>query len=259
MPAPRFAVLLCGQMRTFHFCFASIKWQILRHLGSCDFFVSTTQDEQTASLDLLKRAFPNHKICIDIVEQQPDVYEELVQRGVIPNKEYRPGIFHTHEPHVNSVHPRGWLRQYWQLSRAYKLFRQNSKPGDYDFVIRLRPDLHFQSFEMPDLEAPDASNTVFTPWWGRWGGVNDRFAVMGDKAAHAYFQCFDVIPELRALGAPVHPECLMKASIEYHEATLVPELCTEFATIRLNGQVRQPEINTIDLAHLTLRRPRLSR
>lgn len=256
MRSPRFAVLLCGQMRTFNFCFASIKWQVLRHLGNCDFFVSTTLDEQTGSVKLLEQAFPDRRIQTDIVKEQPDVYADLVNQGVIPDKDYRPGYFHTHEPHVNSVHPRGWFRQYWQLSRAYKIFRQTTKPGDYDFVVRLRPDLHFQSFEMPDLQAPHAANTVYTPWWGRWGGVNDRFALMGDKAAHAYFECLDIIPELRRLGAPVHPECLMKASLEYHKVVLIPELCSEFATIRLNGEVRQPEISNIDLAHLTLRRPR---
>ena len=46
-------------------------------------------------------------------------------------------------------------------------------------IIRLRADLWFHSqVKLPRLLPLE----VCTPWWGRYGGVNDRFAVMGALA-----------------------------------------------------------------------------
>jgi hypothetical protein len=178
------------------------------------------------------------------------------------------------------------LRQLWQLEKCWELFHargtrgpfktysadlidgrvENTKevpsPLDYDVIIRCRPDLWFHSFETPDFGTREHSQagetftlpmhiprqaTAYVPWWGKFGGSNDRFAMMGPISAHSYFTTYSRIPELAQDGCPIHPESLIHASIATNE---IKPLFAEFSTLRTNGEMRGPEISTIDLARL---------
>jgi hypothetical protein len=120
-------------------------------------------------------------------------------------------------------------------------------------IIRLRPDLWFHSFES-ERATTVWDDEVLTPWWGRFGGLNDRFAIMGPKAARAYFDVYAKIPELLgSYRAPFHPETLLAARLEIAQVHVTQTLRAEFSTLRANGQARPPEISSIDLAHAALR------
>lgn len=144
----------------------------------------------------------------------------------------------------------------------------------FDTIIRLRADLWFHSFDLPHFKGPEfrheetleeafrrvnhpdktpCAGECFTPPWGEFGGINDRFAIMGPAAARYYFTVFDRIPELLASGCPFHPESLVAASLELGNVSLHRTLKTFFSTERLDGNRRWPEITPMDMLHASCR------
>jgi hypothetical protein len=237
------AVIISGHMRTFDRCFATMKWHVFRHLPpTTRFFVSTVMDEDAGKVDLLTDAYGADRVSVDIVAQQPDCVAEMRASGVSLPAEWQKGRPYTHEPYAISVHPQAVLRQLWQLQRAWDLYR--SEVAGCECVIRLRPDMWFHDFHMPRVLSKDA----LVPWWGRFGGVNDRVAVLGIEAAPAYFGTYQNIPKLTKAGCPIHPESLVAASLADGGAWTVPELRAEFSTLRPNGEMRAPEISASDIA-----------
>ena len=225
-------VIITGHMRSFARCVHTLRWQVLRHYEVDAFFISTVQDEDTDSHKLLAELFPDVPIYTDIVDAQPELPE--------PKETVR------FEPYARSVPIQAVLRQLWQLERGWALRQERS--GRSEVVIRVRPDLFFHSFTKPYPGLNDAC----TPYWGRFGGVNDRFAVLGDNAARHYFQTITKVPALLASGCPLHPESLVKASLEDGGCIVADTLQTEFSTLRNNGEVRQPEISPFDFCHAAL-------
>jgi hypothetical protein len=230
---PRADVILTGHMRTFTRCLHSQRWHVYRHYDVAAFYVSTVQDEDTdGALSLLRQLYPDTPVHVDIVTEQPTLPE--------PVETVR------FEPYARSVPVQAVLRQLWQLERGWAL-RQEAGWG-VPIVIRMRPDLFFHSFSRPYVEEDFAQ----TPYWGRFGGVNDRFAILGQKAAPYYFKTICALDYLLEGGCPLHPESLVKASLEQGGVTVMDTMQTEFSTVRKNGEVRPPEISHMDLCHCGL-------
>jgi hypothetical protein len=169
-----------------------------------------------------------------------------------------------HEPYWISASPAAILGQLWQLQNVWNLIPAGK---EYDCYIRIRPDIWFQEFRTPQRKYAESanltercfsydipteliwSNDAFTPWWGRFGGCNDRFAILGAKAAEAYFNTFSAVDRLIANGAPLHPETLIKRQLETEGCVINDRLWAVFGTLRTNGEMRHPEISGVDIAH----------
>lgn len=230
------AVVITGQMRTFNVCVHTLRWQVLRHFPNPAFYVSTVRDAQAPLVDIIGQLWPEAPLHVDIVDAQPTLPE--------PSEPVR------FEPYERSVPVQAVLRQLWQLERGLTLWREKGR--DEPVVIRVRPDLFFHSFQMPTRADWIAPFDAFTPWWGRFGGVNDRFAVLGRHAAEDYLGTFGKIGRLMAAGCPLHPESLVLASLQDGNASHRDTLRAEFSTWRLDGCHRGPEISPIDFAHCGL-------
>lgn len=221
------AVIYSGQARTFGQLFENHWWHVLRKLEDPEFFVSVQDDAQAADMTRLWEKFPPDRVHIEYVEQPtlPDPAPESKWLNLYPRSSPAQSV----------------LRQLWALNRA-RLFSVHA-----DLVIRLRPDLAFARFEMPRHR--DISHlSCHTPWWSRWGGVNDRVAVMGCDAAFHYFTTFTKIDRLRALGCPFHPEQLIAASLEDGRIEPSHTLAAEFITVRLDGSHVPMDATQIELA-----------
>lgn len=245
------AILYSGGMRSFDKCLANHADQVHRHFPDADFYLSTVNDDDSLkSLDL-KRRYPDHIKGLDILPNQPNF---TLPPGCPP--QWTPGKFYSHEPYFISASPAAILGQLWQLQNVWNLIPADK---DYDCYIRIRPDIWFQEFEPPIDESWDAykirigRSSSFTPWWGRFGGVNDRFAILGAKAAEAYFTTFSAVDRLISEGAPLHPETLIKRQLEAEGCLINDTLRAVFGTLRTNGEMRQPEISAIDIAHTAMR------
>jgi len=71
------------------------------------------------------------------------------------------------------------------------------------------------------------------PWWGRFGGCNDRMAILGKKAAPIYFNLYNHIESLLKDGCPFHPETLLLAHLERNHVRVKHTLNAMFGTLRL--------------------------
>lgn len=243
------AILITGHMRTFARVIRTQQWHVYRHFPDADFYVSTVRDQDTGSIDELRKLYPKARIEVDVVDAQPELPIPVPPVA----EDWTVGRMYGHEPYAISVHPQAILRQLWQLNRAWEHFTKARGDAEYDCVVRVRPDLWFRSFE-PLF--PSDEFEALTPWWGRFGGINDRFAVLGAKAAEAYFGTYGNMPYLLEQGCPLHPESLVNASLRMMKCGVDDTLLVEFCKLygsenpQLAGQFRNPEITEIDMAHL---------
>lgn len=160
----------------------------------------------------------------------------LQRKGVpfIMEKHHQPTIGEPeprcrwHAGYPTSSSPQAILKQLWALDRVWDYAQTVVNLDDFDIFVRVRPDLSFLRVEMPALPVFDCH----TPRWSKWGGINDRFAVMGRKAAEAYFGCFRARDALWADYCPLHPETMMGYHLRKSKIPIYDNLRVEFTTIR---------------------------
>lgn len=252
------AVLYTGHMRTFAQCLPTQYWQVLRRYApQIDFYVSTIRDEDAESWRLLEKLFPSSKVFVEVVPEQPQI---PLPKGLPPESSWREGACFTWEPFAISVPPQAVLRQLWQLNETWKLYKRSGEFG-HTTILRMRPDTWMQGYvpvhaftesyrtDLAESVRFVMPKTAATPWWGKFGGINDRMAVLGEKAAEAYFTTFERVPDLIASGCPLHPESLVCASLTAAGCPPSHKLKAEFSTLRKNGECRSPEISPIDFVH----------
>ena len=230
------AVIISGQMRTFAKCYASQKWMVYRHYEpDICFFVSCKNDEDAESAKLLCRDYENVYI---------QTYDDPTDLPEIPE------VCGFHAPYANAASHKKLMLQHWGNREAWRLFL-GSKLDNFDVFIRMRPDNFFHRFipKLPCLAALEYGNWAFVPWWGKFGGINDRFAVMGKTAAFWYFEVYDEILELIRIGCPFHPESLLAAVLHKNHINVKSNLMAHFSTLRKDGQ-RWPEVTAEDIAEL---------
>lgn len=228
-------VILSGQIRSFSDCLASQRWQVYRRLTRPVFFVSCAKDEQAKDAEKLRDFYP--EVNIEVVEQPESIPLPRWQAPRFPR------IAH---PYPVSASYDGILKQLWSLNRAWQFAKDAVSDGD--MVIRIRPDLLFRRFEMP---WSNGHNEAYLPAWSRWGGVNDRFALLGSSAAFWYFSTFQRLQDLCDIGAPLHPESLVMGSLEMGGVKINNTLVADFSTLRINGEFIGPDYQIWDLMDLT--------
>ncbi len=238
-------------MRTFDQCLPTIYWHVLRRFPGADCYISTIFDENQAKANLLAEKFPTFATKIAIAPIQPDCVSEIRAQGAFLPAERMTGARYMFEPYAISVSPQNVLRQLWQLEQGWNLAAASGK--EYDIFVRIRPDLFFHGLELPDLEGA-SDRLALLPWWGQFGGVNDRFAILGRAAAQYYFTTYSRTSGLLKMGCPLHPETLVLSSLEYicrrEDMRKIP---AEFSTLRDKNQMRGPEISPFDMANAGMR------
>lgn len=247
------SILICGAMRSFDRCLKSQFWQVYRHWPDANFYIVTHDDETAHQADLL-----GSLVASGLGGMTGQVFERRVTQPEMIAPEgcpgtWTPGKSYMHEPYAISVSPQAVLGQLWLLQEGWKFMMEMGDSAEV--IIRTRPDLYFHYFKPPyflSLNNPavyhDLDTLALAPWWGRFGGTNDRFAIMGRSAAKAYLCTYSKVPDLVKAGAPLHPETLVKAAVEAAGCVIEPTLETEFSTIRADGQTRPPEIHPRDIA-----------
>src|SRR5215468_10079272 len=190
------AVLISGQMRTFAKCYPTQRWQVFRHYEpDIHFFISCLDDEQADSASLLLKHYENVH-CERYVD--PELPLIPIERGIFA-------------PYANAAPHKTLRLQHWGNRRVFQFFCESKSQKYFDVIIRIRPDLWIHEFQKPPIPF---ANECYSPWWGKFGGINDRLAIMGETAAFPYFETYDQIDELLEAGCPFHPESLVAASLE---------------------------------------------
>ncbi len=231
------AVLISGQLRTFKKCYPTQRFQIFRHYEpDIHFFASICNDKQTVDAQLLQRDYENVKV---------EWHDDPIDLPEIPLEK---GVF---APYANAITHDKLMLQHWGNQKVWDFFASSAATESFDAIIRIRPDLWIHRFQPPRLEQWEFShNWVLSPWWGKFGGINDRLAIMGKYAAPIYFGLYDMIPALLEKGCPFHPETLLAESLRIQSVTVESNLMTEFSTERMDGSRRWAEIVMSDIAEL---------
>lgn len=248
------AIIITGAMRSADKCLPNLHWFVFRHFPDAKFYIATHDDADAHKTKLYEEKYPG-RVTVKLLTQP-----EMIAPPGCPTVWNGAGQPYMHEPYAISVPPAAVLGQLWTLRQGWALFEEAGEP-EPTLVIRCRPDLWFHSFV--GRHWPARSQTydgvvrqeylAFAPWWGRFGGVNDRFAWLGAEAAKAYFTTYDAIPDLVKRGCPLHPESLVAAALRDGHAHVEDFLQAEFSTLRTDGHFRGPEISAIDMAHARAR------
>lgn len=208
------AVIITGQARTFKECWKTQDWCLFRKLPDPTFFVSVADDKDADDLKVIGEKYPLHFEKV----QQPEIDEP-------------PAILKLdeHSGWGRSASVQNILRQFWALQQGYSFYRKAVNEGFSipNILVRCRPDLWMQDIKVP-FPLP---GECFTPWWGTYGGVNDRLAIMATNCGDHYFDVFPHRKQLWDAGCPLHPETMLRAHLELHNVKL-RHLAAEFKICR---------------------------
>jgi hypothetical protein len=134
---------------------------------------------------------------------------------------------------------RNFLRQLYSLNQVTRLLEESGQT--FDVVIYSRADLRFQRKVVIPRIRP---GTLYTPWFAKSGGLNDRFA-MGDMAtmttvgrrlALTREYCEDT-------GKPLHAERFLKWYANQKGLRTADLTDIDFCRVRANGYVPVPDAN----------------
>ncbi len=132
---------------------------------------------------------------------------------------------YTKKPETNVYN---MIRHFINKKRVFNLLENyiNQEKINYDIIISLRIDLHFNSkFEFNKIE----ENTIYIPKCYDYGGINDQLAYGDFDAMKKYMNIFDNIIELLNTNKSiVHPETLTLANINYMSLKVSRFCCNYF-------------------------------
>ncbi len=217
------AVLISGQLRTFKKCYPTQKWQIFRHYEpDIHFFASLSgADDASRAESILREDYES--VHVESYDDPTDLPDIPIQKG-------------AHAPYANAASHHKLMLQHWGNKKVWDFFASSVAIESFDVIIRIRPDLWIHGFTPPRQPDP---NEAFCPWWGKFGGVNDRLAVLGYKqAAWDYFNTYSCIESFLNKGCPFHPETLVAESLRRSQNVVHNSLMTEFSTDRMDGTRR---------------------
>lgn len=217
------AVIYSGHARTARHTLANQFWMVLRRYPNRHVFAHLANDADGQWFLENADRYLRCNVTVKLADQ-PAQFDE-----------YSPET-HAHAPYDNSVSNEAIQGQLWHMEQALAMVH---RPELFHTFIRMRPDVFFHEYDKP---AQPAHNEAHTPFWGRFGGCNDRFAVMGQTAATAYLSTFSRIDQHLADGCPLHPESLVRHSLESAGCVVTNAAYAVFSTVRANGEIRFPEI-----------------
>jgi hypothetical protein len=124
------------------------------------------------------------------------------------------------------------VRQLYSLDRVTDILI-NTKER-FDLVVYSRADLRFEKrIEIPAI----LPNTVYTPWFGKNRGLNDRFAMGDSSTMTKYGRRYSMMEQYcEETGLPLHGERFLlwyirKKGIENADLTTI-----DFCRVRANGE-----------------------
>ena len=109
---------------------------------------------------------------------------------------------------------------------------------DPDVVVFVRPDLAYKDSLAPVIrQAIEMRSGVFLPRWQSWGGLNDRFAIAGDRsAAEAWgLRARDMLEYCRQSSEPLHAERLLAFALRSRNVPVHP-IDARAARVRASGR-----------------------
>lgn len=126
------------------------------------------------------------------------------------------------------------LRQYHSLGQVTDHLLQSGQT--FDLVIFSRADIRFeQAIEIPVIR----SGTIYTPWFHKFRGLNDRFAMGDPGTMQTYGRRGQFAKRYCAeTGLPLHSERFLLWHMRKQKITNVDLTSSNFCIVRANGAFR---------------------
>ena len=210
------AIIMTGQARSFATTFRTQNWNFYRNLPDPHFFVSINDDADADAMKVIGEKYP--------------LKMEKVQDKILPEPKDGAQLASFAGYGFGGTIQRV-LQQHYALKRGWEYFREQPDHDTFDLIVRLRPDLWVQDFVPPDYSKIGLFD-CHTPWYSSFGGVNDRFAIMGYMAAKAYMTVYDKHQALWDAGCPLHHETMVRAAMEMDGVRVKQDLLAEYRICR---------------------------
>jgi hypothetical protein len=132
---------------------------------------------------------------------------------------------------------RNLLRQLHSLNQVTELLLRSGQ--EFDFVIYTRADLRFErTVEIPRFRP----RTLYTPWFGKSGGLNDRFGIGDLQTMVKYGQRGTMaLQYCQETGRPLHAERLLGWCARKHHLRCADLTSIQFCRVRADGSIPAPD------------------
>lgn len=207
----RIAVCVSGEFRNPPATFPKIRHLIGFLMGcDCDVYIHGWRNpDEAVILDTIKpknyifEEFPKEKIA---ALEQEIVYKEL---NLKPGRDIAS------------------LAMFYGMERVFELVERSNV--DYDFVIRMRPDIYSESTLLEilrsiSMEGDVNGHSIFVPRHFHSQGINDQLAIGGIQAMRSYMKTFSYA-ESNISSLYFNPESVVLKNILSNDIDIVPFDC----------------------------------
>lgn len=130
----------------------------------------------------------------------------------------------------------GSLSMFYGMKQCFKLVEESD--GQYDFVLRIRPDLYLESSLTDILRgitmAGDANlESVYVPRHYHSQGINDQIALGGFEAMTVYMRTYDFIAD-QVENLYFNPEAILLKNLLNNDVSILP-IDLRYALMRYDG------------------------
>lgn len=245
--APKIAVCISGNLRTFEKTMSSFKHYVLgAYQDQADYFIHTWDFIGSkavgydAPLDRLQT-----RIKLDTINQ---IFNP---KKLVIESQYDPSVISTVRTREQSTRLRpsdysmfrnngltAYYSMLYSLKRSKDLLEDYERENNtrYDIVIKHRADLLFKA----PFDIVSARDTVYIPKTGNFyrGAINDMFAIGSHSAIMTYLSVFDsVVHYLNARACEFRPEWIIKHHLNKNGIPFV-EADINFGVLRCNGNLQ---------------------
>jgi uridine kinase len=180
----KIAILISGYLRSFEHNLENIKNKIIDKFDSADVYLHITENEISEDRYLNV----NHQKTIEKIKKILNPISTIVESNVIFSKNNKKNVIYNQ-----------WSK-YYKLNKLKKIHEEFY--GEYDLVIKLRPDLHFVS----EIDFKEKNNSVFVPKDSKIDKnkllnpndnfITDTFAFGDSESMDLYFDIFKNLDDL---------------------------------------------------------------
>lgn len=247
-PRPRIAIAFYGITRSLHLTYPSIESNLLtpsRSFGHCDVYchffdqqtVANTRTGEHGQLDPDEWRLLNadHASITPVQKNQEDTW--LTQLKPFGN---------AWEDDWQSL--RNIVRQQLSLQKVSDAIVAN---GTYDYVIFARPDMEYHdALNWTRIAHITTPRTITIPHWQWSGGLNDRFAICGNKAFRHYSHRLNMaLRYCASRQRPLHSERLLFFAL-MHSPIWLRTTSLRATRVRSNGDRAQESFTRVKQAKI---------
>jgi len=235
------AICFFGLTRSLDFTIDSIKNNILAPLEESNINYDIILHTYDLKYIKLKRSGENNKLNTEEWNKlNPDYYKIDNQDTFDKSYNYEYVKSFGDAWNTNFENTINLIRQFNSLKQVWKLVE--STKNNYECLIFLRPDLKYTTkLDIRYINKNLYSNIILTPYWQKWGGINDRIGIGNYNTMEKYANRLDDVSDfLESTKKPLHAEkflkfVLNKYNIKNKELKLVGK------RIRSNGSIEKSD------------------